>query len=142
MSERNLLQVTPWLLAKDVEGMVRFFVEVLGFHAWVQGEFYAYVSRDDAAVRIGKLSQGDDAEEERVEWGARAWLFYIDVRDVDMLVEELRPKLLAAGLNGGKGPKDQSWGQREFWASLPGGGYIVFGQEISAMPFTPPPAKE
>ncbi len=134
MSAKNLLQVTPWLLASDVEAMVRFFVEVLGFHAWVQDEFYAYVSRDDAAVRIGKLSEGTDAAEERVEWGARAWLFYIDVRDVDALVAELRPKLQAAGLDGGTGPKDQPWGKREFWAPLPQGGYIVFGQEIAPMP--------
>jgi len=134
LSEKNLLQVTPWLLSSDVETMVRFFVEVLGFHAWVQDESYAYVSRDDAAVRIGKLSEGTDAAEERVEWGARAWLFYIDVRDVDALVAELRPKLQAAGLDGGKGPKDQPWGKREFWAPLPGGGYIVFGQEMSPVP--------
>jgi predicted enzyme related to lactoylglutathione lyase len=130
MSEKNLLQVTPWLLASDVETMVQFFVEVLGFRAEVQDESYAYVSRDDAAVRIGKLSEGSEGAEERVEWGARAWLFYIDVRDVDALVAEFRPKLQAAGLDGGKGPKDQSWGKREFWAPLPGGGYIVFGQEI------------
>jgi hypothetical protein len=38
LSEKNLLQVTPWLLASDVEKMVQFFVEVLGFHAWVQDE--------------------------------------------------------------------------------------------------------
>jgi hypothetical protein len=131
MSEKNLLQVTPWLLARNVAGMVRFFVEVLGFRAEVQDDFYAYVSRDDAAVRIGKLSEGAQGAAERVEWGARAWLFYIDVRDVDALVAELRPKLLAAGLDGGEGPKDQSWGKREFWAPLPGGGYVVFGQEIA-----------
>ncbi len=131
MSEKNLLQVTPWLLASNVAGMVRFFVEVLGFRAEVQDDFYAYVSRDDAAVRIGKLSEGAQGATERVEWGARAWLFYIDVRDVDALVAELRPKLLEAGLDGGKGPKDQSWGKREFWAPLPGGGYVVFGQEIA-----------
>jgi catechol 2,3-dioxygenase-like lactoylglutathione lyase family enzyme len=136
MREKNFLQITPWLLASDVEKMVQFFVEVLGFRAWVQGETYAYVSRDDAAVRIGKLSEVTYADE-RVEWGVRAWLFYIDVRDVDVLVTELRPKLQAAGLNGGQGPKDQSWGKREFWAPLPGGGYIVFGQEIF-----PPPAGE
>ncbi len=134
MSEKNLLQVTPWLLASDVEKMVWFFVEVLGFRAWVQGEYYAYVSRDDAAGRIGKLSEGPEGAEERVEWGARAWLFYIDVRDVDALVAELRPKLQAAGLDGGKGPKNQPWGKREFWAPLPVGGYIVFGQEIFPMP--------
>ncbi len=131
MSEKNLLQVTPWLLTGDVEKMVQFFVDVLGFHAWVQEHDYAYVKRDDAAVRIGKLSEGPEGADERVEWGARAWLFYIDVRDVDSLVTELRPKLQEAGLAGARGPKDQSWGKREFWAPLPEGGYIVFGQEIS-----------
>ncbi len=134
MSEKNLLQVTPWLLTVDVLATVRFFSEVLGFDIWVQEEFFAYVSRDAAAVRIGKLSEGDDGAAERVAWGARAWLFYIDVRDVDALVAELRPKLLAAGVGGGEGPKDQSWGKREFWAPLFGGGFIVFGQEIFDIP--------
>lgn len=140
MSEKNFLQVTPWLLANDVEDMVRFFTDVLGFHAGVQGDSYAYVSRDNAAVRIGKLSEGPDGAIERVEWGARAWLFYIDVRDVDALAAELRPKLEAEGFEA-QGPSDQTWGQREFWAPLPVGGFIVFGQEIFAMPLTPPPAK-
>jgi len=139
MSKKNLQQATPWLLAQDVAAMTRFFVEVLGFHSWIQDEYYAYVTRDDAAVRIGKLSEEG---EERVEWGARAWLFYLDVRDVDALVTELRPKLLAAGLAGGEGPVDQSWGKREFWVPVPGGGFIVFGQNIFAVPFTPPPANE
>ena len=69
MSEKNLLQVTPWLLATDVAAMSRFFVEVLGFQAWIQDEYYAYVSRDEVAVRIGKLSE---ERKERLEWGERA----------------------------------------------------------------------
>ncbi len=112
--------------------MTQFFVTVLGFHAWIVDEYYAYVSRDDAAVRIGKLSdRAGEGAEERVEWGARAWLFYIDVRDVDGLVAELRPRLVAAGLPEGEGPTNQSWGKREYWAPVPGGGFIVFGQELA-----------
>jgi catechol 2,3-dioxygenase-like lactoylglutathione lyase family enzyme len=131
MSEKNLLQVTPWLLSNDVAAMTHFFVEVLGFHAWAQDEYYAYVSRDDAAVRIGKLSEPG---EESAEWGPRAWLFYVDVRDVDALVSEFRPKLLTAALAAGEGPKNQPWGKREFWAPVPGGGFIIFGQESPKMP--------
>ena len=138
MSGKNLLQVTPWLLTSEVENMARFFADVLGFEIREHGEFYAYVQRDDAGVRIGKLSEGAEWAEERVQRGARAWLFYIDVRDVNALVAELRPKLLAAGLAAGEGPVDQSWGQREFWAPVPEGGFVVFGQEMNAMPAQAP----
>ena len=48
--------------------MVRFFVEVLGFHAWVHAWDYAYVQREGAAVRIGKALEG---AEERHEAGPR-----------------------------------------------------------------------
>jgi len=129
MSEHNIVAITPYLQATDVDAMVRFFVEVLGFKAWVQRWDFAYVQREAAAVRIGKASDGP---EERHDAGPRAFLFYLDVRDVDALVEEIRPKLLAAGMSGGQGPKDQSWGQREFWVPLPEGGLILFGQQIGA----------
>ena len=128
---RNFFRITPYLTFKDVDAAVRFFVDVLGFKAWVHGRDFAYVQREEAAVRIGKASEGP---EERHEAGPRAFLFYIDVRDVDAVVEEVRPKLLAAGMSGGQGPVDQSWGQREFWAPVPEGGLIIFGQEIVAVP--------
>ncbi len=123
----NFVQVTPFLQARDVDGMVRFFVDVLGFRAWAQAWDYAYVQREEVAVRIVKASEGP---EESREAGPRAFLFYVDVRDVAAVVEEVRPKLLAAGMAAGDGPVDQTWGQREYWVPVPEGGLIVFGQEI------------
>ena len=123
----NFVQVTPCLSARDVDGMVRFFAEVLGFRVWVHAWDYAYVQREGVGVRIGKASEGPA---ERHEAGPRAFLFYIDVRDVTAVVEEVRPKLLAAGMTGGDGPVDQTWGQREWWVPVPEGGLIVFGEEI------------
>lgn len=93
----NFIQVTPFLQARDVDAMVRFYVDVLGFRAWVHAWDYAYVQREAAAVRIGKASE---EPEERHEAGPRAFLFYIDVRDVAAVVEEVRPRLLAAGMAG------------------------------------------
>ncbi len=128
MSDRNLLQVTPFLPMKDLGRAVRFFVEILGFNAVVDTEYYAYLDRDSAAVRLSKLSP--DCAEERFEYGPRTWLFYVDVEDVSALVAEIRPKLLGAGHAPGEGPVDQTWGKREWWAPGPEGGFIVFGQEI------------
>jgi catechol 2,3-dioxygenase-like lactoylglutathione lyase family enzyme len=126
----DFLQITPFLNVQEVDRAVRFFVEVLGFKAWVHSRDFAYVQRGPAAVRIMKASP--DEPEEKFEVGSRTFLMYIDVRDVDAVVAEVRPRLLAAGMSGGQGPVDQSWGQREFWAPLPEGGLIVFGQEIAA----------
>jgi catechol 2,3-dioxygenase-like lactoylglutathione lyase family enzyme len=135
----NFIQISPYLSARDVDAMVRFFVDVLGFHAWGHSWDYAYVQREAAAVRIGKASP--DTPEERHEAGERAFLMYIDVRDVDAVVEEVRPKLLAAGMAGGSGPEDQTWGQREFWVPVPEGGLIIFGQKIVQMPVIEPPGE-
>jgi catechol 2,3-dioxygenase-like lactoylglutathione lyase family enzyme len=130
----NLTQITPYLCFNDVDAAVRFFVEVLGFKSWVHGPDYAYVQRESAAIRIGMASP--DTPEEMHTVGERAFLAYIDVRDVDAVVADIRPKLMAGGMNdglaGGLGPKDQSWGQREFWVPVPEGGLIIFGQQIAA----------
>ena len=123
----NFLQVTPFLTFKDVPASVRFFVEVLGFRALVQSWDYAYLEREGVGIRIGKASDGP---EERQDFGPRAFVFYIDVRDVDGVAAEVGPKLLAAGLPAGQGPTDQSWGQREFRVLMPEGGLILFGQAI------------
>ena len=114
---------------KDLARAVRFFVDVLGFHAWVDTESYAYLDRDGASVRLSQLSP--DCADEQLEYGPRAWLFYVDVRDVGALLAEIRPKLLAAGRPPGEGPVDQTWGKREWWAPGPEGGFIVFGEEIA-----------
>ena len=111
--------------------MVRFFVEILGFSACVHAWDFAYVEREAIGVRIHLASDG---LEERHEVGPRAFLFYVDVKDVAAVAQELQPKLSAAGMAIGRGPVDQSWGQREFWVAVPEGGLIIFGQEIVTMP--------
>ena len=126
----NFIQITPFLNARDMDGAVRFFVEILGFQAHVHSADFSYVQRETAAVRIMKASP--DTPEEKYEVGSRTFLMYIDVRDVAAVVAEVRPKLLAAGMSGGQGPKDQTWGQREFWVPVPEGGLILFGQKIGA----------
>ncbi len=130
MSERNFQQITPVLQVRDVESAVRFFVEVLGFKAWVTMRDYGYVQREGAAVRI-LLASPDPVE--RYEYGSRAFLFYVDVRDIAVVVAEVGEKLLARGLPAGEGPVDQTWGQREWWVTGPEGGLVIFGQEIAEM---------
>jgi catechol 2,3-dioxygenase-like lactoylglutathione lyase family enzyme len=122
------IRMTPVMHAMDVDRAVRFFVEVLGFKAWVHRDDYAYVQREVAAVRILKASETPG------EWsgpGTRAFRYYIDVEDVDEIVAELRPRLEAMWAGRVHGPVDQRYGQREFMIEGPDGDLVVFGQAIA-----------
>lgn len=113
---------------QDVSEAVRFFVEVLGFTPHIQGDTYAYLQREAAGVRILKAST---AAGEVPGPGTRAFRYYIDVRDVDAIYAEIKPKVDA--WPGGKlhGPVDQRYGQREVMVLAPDGDLVVFGQEIA-----------
>ena len=84
MTERNILQITPFMHVARIEPAVRFFVDLLGFTAPVQSPDYAYVEREGAGIRI--LANGDPDE-----LGAphRGFAYYIYVRDLAAILEEL-----------------------------------------------------
>jgi catechol 2,3-dioxygenase-like lactoylglutathione lyase family enzyme len=123
----NFIQITPFMHVQDVDEAVRFFVEVLGFTAHVHRQDYAYVQREVAGVRILKASTSPG---ETPGPGTRAFRYYIDVRDVDAIYAEIKPRVEA--WPGGKihGPRDQGYGQREVMVLAPDGDLVVFGQAI------------
>jgi catechol 2,3-dioxygenase-like lactoylglutathione lyase family enzyme len=127
----NFIRITPFMHVADVDAAVYFFTDILGFKAWIHVSDYAYVQREVAAVRILKASTSPG---EVPGPGSRAFRYYIDVEDVDAIVGEIRPKLEAAGLPGGHGPVNQSYGQREYMILAPDGDLVVFGQSIFDMP--------
>jgi catechol 2,3-dioxygenase-like lactoylglutathione lyase family enzyme len=55
----KFIRITPFMHVDDVAAAVRFFVDILGFKAWIEASGYAYVQREVAAVRILKASQSD-----------------------------------------------------------------------------------
>jgi len=126
----NIIRITPFLHVQDVAAAVAFFTDLLGFKAWISTPIYAYVQRETAAVRIMKASQSPGEE---VPAGNRRFMYYIDVEDVAAIIAEIKPKLDAAGVHT-HGPKDQTYGQREFMVVAPDGNLVVFGQSIFEMP--------
>ena len=60
----------------------------------------------------------------------RRFAHYVDVRDVDALHAELKPKLADLPPEDVHGPVDQHYGQRELMIVAPDGDLIVFGQAI------------
>lgn len=120
----NLLQVTPFLHVRDLEAAVGFFTGVLGFSVPYREAGYAYVEREGVAYRLLRASP------EEAPTGNRSITSYVDVRDVDALYEELKPRL--AGLPPGDvlPPRDQPHRQRELMVRGPDGNVICFGAPV------------
>jgi predicted enzyme related to lactoylglutathione lyase len=124
----NILQITPFLHVDDVPNAVRFFTEVLGFTALIDGPTYAYLEREAAGIRIMKASTSPG---EISGPGTRAFRYYIDVKDVDAIYAEVKPRVESWPGGSIYGPVDQQYGQREIMILAPDGDLVVFGSERS-----------
>jgi catechol 2,3-dioxygenase-like lactoylglutathione lyase family enzyme len=123
----NFIQVTPFMHVDNLERAVAFFTEILGFKTRFRANNYAYVHRETTGFRILEQTGRDGAPP-----GNRRFAYYIDVRDVDGLYAELRPKLDTLPKGDVYGPVDQTYGQRELLVLAPDGNLLAFGQAIDA----------
>ncbi len=120
----NFLQVTPFLHVADLQKALDFFTDILGFTVPFRQPGYAYIHRETVGFR---LLQAEDGE---VTPGHRRFAYYIDVRDVDALYAELKPKLDTLPPDDVHGPMDKPYGQRELLVLAPDGELIAFGMAI------------
>jgi len=122
----NFIQVTPFMMVEDIERALAFFTGILGFEALYRDGNYAYVHRETVGFRILEQTGPEGAPP-----GNRRFAYYIDVRDVDQLYVELKPKLDTLPKGDVHGPADKSYGQRELLVLAPDGNLLVFGQGIT-----------
>jgi catechol 2,3-dioxygenase-like lactoylglutathione lyase family enzyme len=125
----NFIQITPFMHVEDLDGAVAFFTDLLGFELRLRYPDYAYVHRETVGVRI-REQRGPDGDPP----GNRRFAYYIDVRDVDGLYEELKPKLDLLPKGNVYGPVDQSYSQRELLILAPDGNLLIFEQAIGRVP--------
>ena len=121
----NILQITPFMHVDDLEAALAFFNEILGFKTLVRMPEYAYVDREGAGLRIleSRDSSGPPV-------AAQRFAYYVDVRDVDAIYAELKPKLDTLPPDHVHGPADKAYGQRELLVLAPDGAILAFGQAI------------
>ncbi|HRG15476.1 MAG TPA: VOC family protein [Pseudomonadota bacterium] len=120
------LQITPFMHVPDLEAALAFFVDVLGFRVVLRHGNYAYIGFGDAHIRM--LEDPDAAVATRA---TRRFSYYIDVRDVDVLHRDLKPKLDTLPPADVHGPADKPYGQRELLVVVPDGQILAFGQAIA-----------
>lgn len=125
MTDGNFIQVTPVMAVPDLDAAVAFFRDLLGFRLHIQGGGYAYLDRETVGIRLMDRSITED-----VPPGNRRYSVYIDVRDVDALYAELKPKLDALPPRDVHGPQDKHYGQRELLILAPDGNLVAFGHAI------------
>lgn len=121
----NFIQITPFMIVEDLESALKFFTGILGFEIQYRAWDYAYLHRETVGFRIWQQT-GENAPQP----GTRRFAYYIDVRDVDQLYEELKPKLDTLPAGDVHGPADKHYGQREVLVLAPDGNLIAFGQAI------------
>lgn len=121
----QFVQVTPFMHVANLDAAVDFFDSVLGFSVPYRVAGYAYVEREGCGVRIME-ARGDDMPGP----GNRAFRYYFDVRDVDALYSELKPKLDRLPPKDVHGPADKPYGQRELLILAPDGDLVAFGSPI------------
>jgi catechol 2,3-dioxygenase-like lactoylglutathione lyase family enzyme len=122
----NFVHITPFMHVTDLNKAVAFFTDVLGFEVLSRfGKDYAYLEREGCGMRILESHGADGAPP-----GNRRFCYYIDVRDVDALFAELKPKLETLPQGHWMGPRDQPYGQRELMILAPDGNILAFGQAM------------
>lgn len=110
----------------DIDRAVAFFTDILGFNIGFRLEDYAYAYRENVGFRMLQNRDSDGAPP-----GNRRFAYYIDVRDVDKLYAELKPKLDTLPPRDVHGPADKPYGQRELLVLAPDGNLIAFGHAIT-----------
>ena len=123
----RMQRITPFVLTSSLDKAIGFFGDVLGFSCGYRADNYAFVSRDDVAIRLIEVGPEIDLTDERRENSC-----YIDVDGLDDLYAELKPRLDALPEGRVRPPFDQDYGQREFHVTDEDACLIFFGEPVRA----------
>ncbi len=121
----RLHQITPFVPCTSLDRQVEFYRDILGFTVGFQADNYAFLRRDDVAVRLVEVDADVDLSAPEREGS-----FYIDVQDIDALYADLEPKLKKLPPARVRAPFNQDYGQREFHVSDEDCTLIFFGEGI------------
>ncbi len=123
----RLHQITPFVPCTKLDAQIVFYRDVLGFTLGFRAENYAFLRRDDVAVRLVEVDPHVDLSHPE-----RQGSFYIDVKDIDALYASLEPALGTLPTGRVRAPFDQPYGQREFHVADEDCTLIFFGEGIAA----------
>lgn len=123
----HLSQITPFVPCTRLDAQVGFYRDVLGFVAGVVQDGYAFMRRDDVAIRLVEVSADVDLFHPE-----RQGSFYVDVAGLDALYASMKPALDRLPARRVRAPFDQAYGQREFHVADEDCTLVFFGEPVGA----------
>ncbi|MEP1198515.1 VOC family protein [Tateyamaria sp.] len=109
----------------SLEQQMGFYRDVLGFSVEFQAQNYAFIRRDDVALRLVEVW-----ETVNLSHPEREGSFYVDVEGLDDLFALMKPKLESLPEGRVRLPFDQDYGQREFHVKDEDCTLIFFGEAL------------
>ena len=113
--------ITPIVPVSDLDRALEFYTSMLGFTVQAKDDGYAYIVRDDVALRLLTATEGPVSGEQAC---------YICVENIDGLFEQMKAKLDRLPEGRVRAPFDQPYGQREFHVTDEDSLLIFFGEPI------------
>ena len=121
----RLTQITPFVPCTKLEDQVAFYRDMLGFTVGFQADNYAFLKRDDAAIRLVQVDADVDLKNPE-----RQGSFYIDVQDIDALYTDMEPALSKLPEGRVRAPFNQDYAQREFHVIDEDCTLVFFGEAV------------
>ncbi|MEL6099875.1 MAG: VOC family protein [Pseudomonadota bacterium] len=121
----RLTQITPFIPCTSLEKQIAFYRDVLGFELGFAADNYAFMRRDDVAVRLIEVSHDVDLSHPQREGS-----FYIDVANIDRVYADMRDALDKLPDGRVRAPFNQDYGQREFHVIDEDCTLVFFGEAI------------
>ena len=122
----QMKQVTPFIPCTSLARQIEFYEGVLGFKVGFESEFYAFLYRDQVAIRLVQVDPDVDLSNPE-----RQTSFYIDVDGIDDLYADLEERLSGLGERRVRAPFDQDYGQREVHVADEDCTLVFFGQSTA-----------
>lgn len=121
----KLHQITPFVPCTRLQKQIAFYRDRLGFEVGFSADNYAFLRRDDVAVRLVEVSDSVDLNHPE-----RQGSFYIDVNEIDALYAQMEPRLADLPAGRVRAPFNQDYGQREFHVIDEDCTLIFFGESL------------
>jgi catechol 2,3-dioxygenase-like lactoylglutathione lyase family enzyme len=122
----RLTQITPFVPCTKLDDQIGFYRDTLGFTVGFQADNYAFLKRDNAAIRLVQVDAAIDLKNPE-----RQGSLYIDVQDIDALYADMQPALSKLPKERVRAPFNQDYGQREFHVIDADCTLIFFGEAIT-----------
>lgn len=116
MTQPSFKQVAPAFAAKDFDGLVKFYRDVLGFEASYKTDVYAVLVRDDVMLHVYPERDG-------MVGGNNSAYFFVE--GVDAIYEQVRERATIV-----HPISDQEYGLRDFLMEDPEGNKIGISQRL------------